>query len=313
MSTNHAPSKRVIAIVGPTAVGKSALAIELALLLDGEIISCDSMQIYRGMDIGTAKATREERERVRHHLIDILEPDTDFSCADYSTLAQDAINDIISRGKMPIFCGGTGLYLDSVLEIPSFTSTKRDDELRAKMEALALERGADAVHSLLMEVDPESAMTIHKNNVKRVIRALEIYYTTGKKKSELDALSRTQPSPYDACVLFLCYRDKELLYEKINSRVDKMIELGLLDECRALWERGLLSNGSTASEAIGYKELIPYFEGRASLDECVEELKLATRHYAKRQMTWFKRKSSYHTIYIDEENALERAKEVLNL
>lgn len=304
---------RVIGIVGPTAVGKSALAIELALLLDGEIISCDSMQIYRGMDIGTAKATPAERAIAPHHLIDIKEPSEDFSCADYATLATEALKDILSRGKTPIFCGGTGLYLDSVLEIQSFTSTERDDAFRSEMEALATEKGPEALHSLLMEIDSESAMTIHKNNVKRVIRALEIFHTTGKKKSELDALSRTQPSPYDSAVLFLCYRNKELLYEKINARVDKMIEMGLVEECRSLWERGLLYSGSTASEAIGYKELLPYFEGNATLDACIEELKLATRHYAKRQMTWFKKKSGYHTIYIDEENALERAKEVLKL
>ena len=303
---------RVVAVVGPTAVGKTALAIELALALDGEIISCDSMQIYRSMDIGTAKATPEERSRVPHHLIDILDPSEDFSCADYAILAKKAIDDIIARGKTPIFCGGTGLYLDSVLEIPSFTDTVIDTEYRAKMEALALESGADALHALLREVDPQSADAIHKNNIKRVIRALEIFHTTGKKKSELDALSRTQESPYDACVLFLCTRERELLYERIEKRVDMMLEDGLVEECRALWERGLLTNGSTASGAIGYKELLPYFEGEATLDECISALKVATRHYAKRQITWFKKKG-YHTIYVDNESATERAKEILLL
>lgn len=303
---------RVIAIVGPTAVGKTALSVELAKRLNGEIISCDSMQIYRTMDIGTAKATPEERCGILHHLIDIKNPDEDFSCADYAILAKKAINDIGARGKIPIFCGGTGLYLDSVLEIPSFADTVRDDPYRAEMEAYATEHGADALHELLSSVDPESAEAIHKNNIKRVIRALEIHHLTGKKKSELDALSKEQNPPYDATVFFLTCRDKELLYSRIEKRVDIMLDMGLLDECRSLYERGMLSNGSCASAAIGYKELLPYLEGRDSLENCIAQLKLSTRHYAKRQITWFKKKSSYHTIYVDEENALKCALEVLN-
>lgn len=302
---------RVIAIVGPTAVGKTALAISLARELDGEIISCDSMQIYREMDIGTAKASADERKMVPHHLIDIREPYEDFSCADYAVLAKEAINDITSRGKTPIFCGGTGLYLDSVLKIPSFSETVRDEEYRAKMEAYALENGNSALHALLAEVDPESAKQIHENNVKRVIRALEIYHTTGKKKSDIDALSKTQDIPYNATVIFLCMRDKELLYSQIERRVDAMLENGLLKECRHLYDKGYLTNGSCASEAIGYKELLPYIEGRDTLENCIAQLKTSTRHYAKRQITWFKRKSGYHTIYIDEEDALRRALEIL--
>ncbi len=307
--TNKKP--RVIAVVGPTAVGKTALAIALARELDGEIISCDSMQIYREMDIGTAKATKEERECVPHHLIDIKEPYEDFSCADFAILAKEAISDISSRGKTPIFCGGTGLYLDSVLEISSFCDTIKDEEYRAKMEAYARENGNSALHALLAEVDSESAEQIHENNVKRVIRALEIYHTTGKKKSELDALSKTQDAPYDATVFFLCARDKELLYSRIEKRVDIMLEQGLVGECKRLYDKGYLTNGSCASEAIGYKELVPFIEGRDTLENCVAQLKLSTRHYAKRQITWFKRKQSYHTIYIDEEDALNSALEIL--
>lgn len=301
---------RVLAIVGPTAVGKTALAIELAKRLNGEIISCDSMQIYRGMDIGTAKATIEERAQIKHHLIDILDPRSSFSCADYQALAKEAINDILSRKKTPIFCGGTGLYLDSVLEIPSFTDTVRDDALRAELEAFAEENGAHALHNMLRELDPESAEQIHENNIKRVIRAIEIFKTTGKRKSELDALSREQESPYDSVVFFLCARNKELLYSRIEARVDLMLSLGLLDECRALYNAGVLDGKTTASGAIGYKELIPYLKGEASFEDCVAQLKLSTRHYAKRQLTWFKKKN-YHTIYTDEISPLDEALRIL--
>lgn len=312
MNSNESKRTGVIAVVGPTAVGKTALSIELAKLYGGEIISCDSMQIYKSMDIGTAKATPEERKTVKHHLIDIREPSENFSCADFSVLAKDAISDIVSRGKTPVFCGGTGLYLDSVLEIPSFASTVKDDSYRAELEALALEKGNEYVHAMLEKIDPESARATHANNVKRVIRALEIYHTSGKTKSELDAISRQTRSPYEPTVFFLTYKNRDALLSRIEKRVDIMLENGLLDECRCLYEKGYLSCGSTASEAIGYKELIPYLEGKASLDDCVAQLKMSTRHYAKRQLTWFKRKQNYHTIYVDEVNALDYACEVLN-
>ena len=310
---NHTLAKkpRVIAIVGPTAVGKTALAIELALMLNGEIISCDSMQIYRGMDVGTAKATPEERARVPHHLIDIKNPDEDFSCADYAVYAKEAVEDILSRSKTPIFCGGTGLYLDSVLEIPSFADTVKNDEYRAQMEAYASEHGLDALHALLAEVDPESAVAIHKNNVKRVIRALEIYHSTGKRKSELDALSKLQERPYESTVFFLCCKDRGALYSRIDARVDQMLRDGLLAECEALYNAGMLENGSTASSAIGYKELLPFFKGADTLEGCAEQIKLSTRHYAKRQITWFKKKADYHTVYVDEVDAIKYAQEVL--
>lgn len=309
---NQIKSTPVIAIVGPTAVGKSALAIRLARELDGEIISCDSMQIYREMDIGTAKATRQELESVPHHLIDIKNPDESFSCAEYALLAKEKIKEICSRGKLPIFCGGTGLYLDSVIEIPSFSDQIKDEKYRKELEELSNHEGVDALHALLFEVDPESAEQIHKNNVKRVIRALEIYHATGKRKSELDALSKTQRPPFDARVFFLTYKDKDALYSKIEGRVDLMLEQGLLEECRALFEKGYLTSGSTASGAIGYKEFIPYFEGVASLEDCVRQLKLSTRHYAKRQLTWFKKKQNYHTIFVDEADAFECALKILN-
>ena len=302
---------KVIAIVGPTAVGKTALAIELAKRYNGEIISCDSMQVYRGMDIGTAKPTREEMAQVKHHLIDIKMPDENFSCADYAVLAKKAINDIVKRGKTPIFCGGTGLYLDSVIEIPSFCETAKDEEYRKSLEDVARENGNEAVHKMLAEIDPESAATIHANNVKRVIRALEIYKCTGVTKSEWDRRSREVKPPYDATVLFLTCEDREEMYRRIDRRVDIMMAEGLMFEVRGLYEAGLLDSKYTSSGAIGYKELLPAVNGTGTVDVGVMELKTATRHYAKRQLTWFNKKKSYHKIYVDKENPLERAMEIL--
>ena len=302
---------KVLAIVGPTAVGKTKLAIELAKKYNGEIISCDSMQIYRGMDIGTAKPTKEEMSEAAHHLIDIKNPNEIFSCADYQALAKNIIDDIIKRGKTPIFCGGTGLYLDSVIEIPSFSETARDESYRAELETFAKENGGEALHDLLKKIDPESAEAIHPNNQKRVIRALEIYNSTGKTKSELDKESKNVKPPYDATVFFLSCKDRDLLYDRIERRVDIMLESGLLDEAKRLYENGYLKEEYTSFGAIGYKEFIPYFKGEASLDTCIDELKKATRHYAKRQLTWFSRHEKYHQIFIDECNAFSQACDII--
>ena len=302
---------KLIAIVGPTAVGKTALAIELAKRYNGEIISCDSMQVYKGMDIGTAKPTRKEQAQVKHHLINIKEPNEGFSCADYATLAKKAIADIEKRGKTPIFCGGTGLYLDSVIEIPSFCETAKDQEYRTYLENYAKEHGNESVHKMLAEIDPQSAEATHANNVKRVIRALEIYKCTGVTKSEWDRRSKEIKPPYDATVLFLTCEDREEMYRRIDRRVDIMMAEGLMFEVRGLYEAGMLDSRYTSSGAIGYKELIPFFREGRELDLCVEELKMATRHYAKRQLTWFNKKKSYQKIYVDRENALERAMELL--
>jgi len=280
---------KVIAIVGPTAVGKTALALELARRLDGEIISCDSMQIYKHMDIGTAKPTKEEMAEIPHHLIDIKEPNEDFSCADYAALAKAAINDIISRGKTPIFCGGTGLYLDSVIEIESFSSSVKNEEYRTELERVAGEQGAEYLHSMLREVDPKSAQEIHANNVKRVIRALEIYYSTGKTKTEWDRESTMGESPYDYRIVTLDYEKRDILYSRIDRRVDIMIKDGLESEVRSLYEKGQLPEGSTAAQGIGYKEMLLHVMGEVPLDVAVELIKKNTRNYAKRQITWFKR------------------------
>jgi len=302
---------KIIGVVGPTAVGKSALAVKLAKKYNGEIISCDSMQIYRGMDIGTAKVSKEETEGIPHHLIDIKNPDEDFSCADYASLAKAKIKEISSLGKTPILCGGTGLYLDAVLEIDSFGKTVADEEYRREMEAYAAENGNEALHRLLYEVDPISAEAIHFNNVKRVIRALEIYKCTGKPKSAVDAENKSARPPYDSTVFFLTCENKELLYSRIDRRVDIMMEQGLLAEARALYEGGVFEKSRTASGAIGYKELLPYLKGEASLYDCLAELKLSTRHYAKRQLTWFKKKSGYIPVYVDKEDAFSVACSVL--
>ncbi|MBQ7224967.1 MAG: tRNA (adenosine(37)-N6)-dimethylallyltransferase MiaA [Clostridia bacterium] len=302
---------KVIAIVGPTAVGKTALAIELAKRYNGEIISCDSMQVYKGMDIGTAKPTREEMAQVKHHLINIKEPNESFSCADYAALAKKAIADIEKRGKTPIFCGGTGLYLDSVIEIPSFCETAKDEGYRQELEKMAREQGNESVHALLCKIDPESAEATHPNNVKRVIRALEIFKCTGVTKSEWDRRSREAKPPYEATVLFLTCEDREEMYRRIDSRVDIMMAEGLMFEVRGLYEAGLLDTKYTSSGAIGYKELLPVFTHGENVGDCVAELKTATRHYAKRQLTWFNKKKSYHKIYVDKENPIERAMEIL--
>ena len=302
---------KIIAIVGPTAVGKTALAIELARKYNGEIISCDSMQVYKGMDIGTAKPTREEMAQVKHHLINIKMPNESFSCADYAVLAKKASADIEKRGKTPIFCGGTGLYLDSVIEIPSFCETAKDEEYRRYLENYAKENGNESVHKMLSEIDPESALATHHNNLKRVIRALEIYKCTGVTKSEWDRRSKEVKPPYDATVLFLSCEDREEMYRRIDKRVDIMMAEGLMFEVRGLYEAGLLDSKYTSAGAIGYKELLPAVTGQSTVDVGVMELKSATRHYAKRQLTWFNKKKDYHKIYVDKENPLQRAMEIL--
>ncbi len=280
--------KKIIAVVGPTASGKTALSIALAKRIGGEIISCDSMQIYRGMDIGTAKPTPKEMDGIVHHLIDIADTSEIFSAADYAVLAKEKIDEIYSRGALPIFCGGTGLYLDSVVRAKAFDASEPAPEYRAELFRIAEEEnGADRLYAMLSEVDPVSAEAIHKNNVKRVIRALEIYHSAGVPKSELDAKSKELEPEYDVLAIGLRFADREKLYERINKRVDVMIESGLLDEVKRLYEAGALDGAYTAAQAIGYKEFLAYLRGEMSFEQAAEDLKAATRRYAKRQMTWF--------------------------
>lgn len=291
---------KILAVVGPTASGKTSLSIALAKALGGEVLSCDSMQIYRDMDIGTAKPTEEEREGIPHHLIDVVAADEPFSCAEYAALAKARIAEVLSRGKLPIFCGGTGLYLDGVLRGgSSYEKTETDPAYRTSLERMAAEQGAEAVHAMLAAVDPEAAQATHPNNVKRVIRALEIYHTTGVTKTELDKRSRESECEYDALVLGIRYPDTEELYRRINLRVDIMIEQGLPEECRRLMEAGVFERSATAAQAIGYKELFPYLRGELPLESCTETLKMATRRYAKRQMTWFRMHGN--VVWLDRE------------
>ena len=292
---------KIAAVVGCTASGKTGLSIELCKRLGGEIVSCDSMQIYRGMDVGTAKPDMNERAGIPHHLIDVADP-TDpagYSCADYVCDARAAVDDILSRGKLPVICGGTGLYLDALLRGGSFTVTETDPALRQELADFAAREGNDALHARLASLDPESAAAIHPNNVKRVIRALEICMTTGRRKSELDSESRLHDCPYDARVIGLRYHDRSVLYGRIDRRVDMMLQAGLVDETRRLRDAGVFNVCSTAAQAIGYKELFPYLDGTASLSEVTDVLKTATRRYAKRQMTWFYAKDYVRWVDMD--------------
>ncbi len=278
---------KILAVVGPTASGKSSLALALAREWNGEIVSCDSMQVYRRMDIGTAKPTAAEQAEVRHHMIDVVEPDEDFSCADYVTYAAAAVEDCAARGKLPILCGGTGLYLDALLRKNDFAPETTDEAVRQELSDFAEAHGAIALHDELRRVDPESAEAIHPNNVKRVIRALEIYRVSGLTKTELDRRSLEGGDRYDATVVGLRYADREILCGRIDRRVDLMLREGLAEETRRLLEEGVFERNRTAAQAIGYKEILPYCRGEEPLDVAAERLKIATHRYAKRQMTWF--------------------------
>ncbi|MFJ8352970.1 tRNA (adenosine(37)-N6)-dimethylallyltransferase MiaA [Bacillus paramycoides] len=278
--------EKVAVIIGPTAVGKTKLSIDLAKALDGEIISGDSMQIYRTMDIGTAKVTTDEMDGIPHYMIDIKNPEDSFSVAEFQERVRKYIREITERGKLPIIVGGTGLYIQSVLFDYQFTDEAGDAIYREQMEKLALERGVEYVHKKLQEVDPESAERIHANNVRRVIRALEIFHTTGEKMSN-QLEKQENELLYDVSLIGLTM-DREMLYDRINLRVDLMVEQGLLEEVKGLHERGVRECQSI--QAIGYKEIYDYFENRVSLEEAVSQLKTNSRRYAKRQLTWFRNK-----------------------
>ena len=298
-----------IAIAGPTASGKTGLSVEIARRLGAEIISCDSMQVYRGMDIGTAKATEQERSGITHHLLDICELSEPYSAADYVRDATAAARDIISRGSFPVFCGGTGLYLEGVMRGGYPESADTDPRLREQLSEYARTHGNEALHEMLRSIDPVSADAIHCNNVKRVIRAIEIARCSGRAKSELDR----QHSALDGMRIFvvcLIFSDRELLYRRIEARVDMMIEQGLCDELSRLMENGDFLTNRTALQAIGYKELFPYMRGEASLGECVDQLKCATRRYAKRQLTWFHGKDYVRDLVCDDNGRIKSACEL---
>ena len=279
-------------VCGPTASGKTKLAVDIAREFGGEIVSADSMQIYKGMNIASAKPTEEEKMGIPHHLMDFLEPTEPFSVADYVTMARDVIADVHARGKLPVICGGTGLYINSLIDNIEFDDTGSDPSYRAELNALAEEKGNAYVLDMLRNVDPEAAGQLHENNLKRIIRALEVYKLSGKTMTEQKALSRLNPSPYEPCMMMIDH-PREVLYERIDRRVDMMLEAGLEAEAREFFTH---TDYVTASQAIGYKELKPCIDGVLSLAECVETLKRETRRYAKRQLTWFKKDSRIEHI-----------------
>jgi len=308
----EAKKPKVLVVVGPTASGKTALGVALAKKLDGEIISADSMQIYKYMNIGTAKVTLEEMRGVPHHLVDCVSPDEEFSVAKYKAAALEAIETILSKGKLPIIIGGTGLYINS-LSLPwDFQKKDSDEKIRWRLTAEAEVLGKEALYERLKSVDPVTAEIVHPNNLNRIIRALEIYELTGKPKSHFDEETKKQEVPYDYIILGLDW-DRKTLYDRINRRVDQMIEEGLIDETKMLVERGYDWN-LTALKAIGYKELRPYLEGESSLAEAVAILKRDSRHYAKRQMTWFRKDERIQWLKMSDARDLKTlVEECLNL
>ena len=297
-----------LSVSGPTASGKTAVSIELAERIGAEIICCDSMQIYEKMDIGTAKATSAERARVPHHLLDFLPPGDPFSAEEYRNRAIPVAEDIQSRGKMPMFVGGTGLYIDTLMRARTDSVPESRREYRDKiLESVRDEDAATVLWERLYAVDPESAETIHKNNVRRVIRALEIYDATGKPKSYFDKLSRTLSADMRIGMITLDFHNRDNLYSRVDLRVDSMMEEGLLAEVTRLYSAGYLGENTTARQAIGYKEIIDHIEGRCTLVEAVEQIKLSTRRYAKRQLTWFRHEENAYRLYIDGEDGKMRA------
>ena len=289
--------KKLYAVVGPTASGKTALGVEICKRIGGEVVSCDSMQIYRHMDIATAKPTAKEMQGIPHHLIDFLEPDEVFSVADYCEKAAEVIDDIHSRGRVPVLVGGTGLYYSSLAEGLTFFEEKSDFEYRELLKARAEAEGGEVLLKELEAVDPEAAAKLHPNTTGRIIRALEIYHTTGKTITQQNILSKAGGSRYDVRTVCLDARNRDFLYDRINRRVAEMIEAGLVEEAKRFYDSGF---GRTAVQAIGYKELLPFLRNEKTLSDCVENLKMQTRRYAKRQLTWFRHRENIDFLYIDD-------------
>ncbi|MDC3416316.1 tRNA (adenosine(37)-N6)-dimethylallyltransferase MiaA [Aquibacillus salsiterrae] len=300
--------KTVVAVVGPTAVGKTSLGVQIAKRFKGEVISGDSMQIYKGMDIGTAKVTEDEKQGVPHHMIDIKDPEQSFSVAEFQELIDYHVDAIGSRGHLPVVVGGTGLYIQAALYGYHFAEKKRDDFYQQQIEQEIEQHGMDQVFSRLKQLDPEQAEKIHPNNRRRVIRALEVYDRTGHTMSEYHEQQKEE-SEYRPIIIGLEMERNEL-YERINNRVDIMIEEGLLEEVKHFYDLGL--KDAQSMKAIGYKELIPYFEGESSLEECVELLKRNSRRYAKRQYTWFKNKMDVNWYSITSSKKDEKFKIILD-
>ncbi len=289
--------KPMIILTGPTAVGKSALSVELAKKINGAVISADSMQVYRHMDIGSAKITPEEMQGVTHYMIDELEPDEEFHVVRFVTMAKEYLKEIYADGKIPIIAGGTGFYIQALLYDIDFTEQQCDETYRRQLEDLAREHGAEYLHGILREVDPASAEAIHANNIKRVIRALEFYHLSGKKISEHNETERQKQSPYNFAY-FVLTDERAKLYERIDRRVDAMIEAGLVEEVKKLKSLGC-SREMVSMQGLGYKEILAYLDGGCTLEEAVYIIKRETRHFAKRQLTWFKRERD--VIWLDKQ------------
>ena len=303
---------KAIAITGPTASGKTALSISLARELKGEIISLDSMQIYRGMDIGTAKATREERDAVPHHMLDVCDPSDSFSAKDYRDMALPIAEDIAARGGVPIFVGGTGLYLSTLLLSDNGEIPPSDKEYRDRiLSTLITEEDKIALWERLRRIDAEAAEATHYNNTRRVIRAIEIYEKTGHTKSYYDRLSRLRKPSLDIIHLTIDFHSRDTLYDRIDRRVELMMSEGLAEEVTSLYERGALPPESTAAQAIGYKEIIACLKSGVSADLATEQIKQASRNYAKRQLTWFRRAEGAHTLYADLDDGKMKSSEAL--
>lgn len=303
--------KNLICIAGPTASGKTGLAVALAEKLDAEIVSCDSMQIYRGMDVGTAKPTAEEMRGIPHHLIDVADPGEDFSVGRYVKLASEAIEDIRARGKTAIVVGGTGLYMDSLIKGEEFAPPSSDGE-RKWLEDAAERKGIEYVYEMLKDADPDTAQRLHISDRKRIIRAMEVFLITGMPLSWHIAESKKRPPRYTPFWLGLSYRDRAKLYARVDARVDEMMSAGLPDEVQRLLDSGVDPN-TTAMQAIGYKEMAAALWGECTVGEAAEIIKRASRNYAKRQLTWFRRNAEIHWIYPDETpNVLAQALKLLN-
>ena len=292
--------QKVIVICGPTASGKTALSIELAKKINGEIVSADSMQIYKDMDIGTAKPTKEEMEGIQHYLLDFVSPEERYSVAQFKQDAKKAIKEIINKGKTPIVVGGTGLYVDSLIYEIEYNDIKLDEEYRKKLEKMAEEQGLEELYKKALEIDQEAMKKISPNDKKRIMRVLEIYHSTGKTKTEQEKESRKNPVEYDYRVYAINW-DREILYQRINKRVDIMIEKGLIEEVKEILNK--YDKFPTAMQGLGYKEVVDYLNGIYTKEEMIEKIKLETRRYAKRQLTWFRKNKQ--TIWLDGTNDIQ--------
>ena len=291
---------KAIVICGPTASGKTALSIELAKKIDGEIISCDSMQIYKDMDIGTAKPTKEEMQGIKHYLIDFVSPDKRYSVADFKQDAKNAMKEIIAKGKTPIIVGGTGLYVDSLIYEIDYPNIEFDENYRKQLEEKAEKEGLEKLYEEARKIDPQAIEKISVNDQKRILRILEIYHATGKNKTEQEKESRKNPVEYDYHVYAINW-DREKLYERINKRVDIMIEQGLIEEVQKIYQK--YATFPTAMQGLGYKEVVEYLENKCTKEEMIEKIKMETRRYAKRQLTWFRKNKQ--TIWLDGQEKIQ--------